>query len=199
MKTAALILAAGASTRMRQPKQLLPVDGQPLLLHTINIATQADLAVTVVLGANHQEHQELIKDSAASMVINPGWRSGMGSSLKAGLSHLLAHRPGMDAVIMLVCDQPNITADHLQTLVQKHLAGKSPIVASWYANTAGVPALFDKTMFPELLQLDDSQGAQKILHKHAYVLSVIDFPGGAIDLDTPEDYENFLKTKKPSP
>jgi len=199
MTTAAIILAAGASTRMGQSKQLLPVNGRPLLLHTIDIVSQAGLApVMIVLGANHKEHGGLIKNSAVDMVVNPQWQSGMGSSLKTGLSHLLKHTPSVDTVVMLVCDQPNITAEHLQALVQKHLISKSPIVASWYANTAGVPALFDKTMFAELLLLDDSQGAQKILRQHAYILSVVDFPDGAIDLDTREDYEKFIQTKKPS-
>ena len=200
MNIAAIILAAGASTRMGQSKQLLAVNGRPLLLHTLDVISQTDLnPVVTVLGANHQAHQELVKDSNAGIVINSNWQSGMGSSLKTGLNHLLTQAPSTDAVIMLVCDQPGITPDHLQALAQKYRAGKSPIVASWYANTAGVPALFDKTMFPELLRLDDSQGAQKIIQKHAYILSVVDFPGGAIDLDTPEEYDQYIKTKKPSP
>lgn len=199
MTTAAIILAAGASARMGRSKQLLPVNGRPLLLHTIDVVSQTTLApAVVVLGANHQEHQELIKDSNPDIAINPHWQSGMGGSLKAGLNHLLTQAPSTDAVVMLVCDQPDITADHLQALIQKYQSGKSPIVASWYANTAGVPALFDKTMFAELLRLEDSQGAQKIIRQHTYILSVVDFPGGAIDLDTPEDYEHFIKTKKPS-
>jgi len=185
---------------MGQSKQLLPVNDRPLLLHTLDVVKQASLTpIITVLGANHQEHQQLINDSNISTVINPNWSTGMGSSLKAGLNHLLTHVPATDTVIMLVCDQPAITADHLHALTQKYHISKSPIVASWYANTAGVPALFDKTMFAELLKLDDAQGAQKIIRQHAYVLSVVDFPAGAIDLDTPDDYENFIKTKKPSP
>lgn len=199
MTTAAIILAAGASSRMGRSKQLLLVNGRPLLLHTMDVVSEAALApAVVVLGAHHQEHQELIRDSNIATAINPHWENGMGGSLKAGLNHLLAHTQSIDAVIMLVCDQPEITADHLQALIQKYHVSKSPIVASWYANTAGVPALFDKTMFAELLRLDDSQGAQKIIRQHAYILAVVDFPDGAIDLDTPEDYEQFVKTKKPS-
>jgi len=200
MITAAIILAAGASTRMGQSKQLLPVNGRPLLLHTLEVAVQARLTPTViVLGANHQEHQDFIKNSSISIVVNPQWQTGMGSSLKAGLNHLLAHAPSIDAAIMLVCDQPEITANHLQALIDEHQAGKNPIVASSYAGTAGVPALFDKTMFQELLGLDNSQGAQKIIRQHTDRLSTVSFPGAAIDLDTPEDYERFIKTKRPSP
>lgn len=198
MNITAIILAAGASTRMGKSKQLLPVNGQPLLIHTVQTARQADVKnVVVVLGANHEEHEASLKGLAVDIVINPNWQRGMGSSLKAATNHVLAEHPAVDAVVMLVCDQPGITPAHLNTLIRQHKKSLSPVVASYYADTAGVPALFHKSTFQELLNLDDRQGAQKIIRQQAN-LSVVNFPAGAIDLDTPEDYEHFIKTKKPS-
>jgi molybdenum cofactor cytidylyltransferase len=199
MNVAAIILAAGASTRMGRSKQLLPVNGRPLLLHTLDVAEQAGLMpVVTVLGAHHQEHQHIINTSKNLIAINPQWQSGMGSSLKVGLNHALSLSPSTDAAIMLVCDQPELTVSHLHALVDQYQRSGRAIVASYYADTTGVPALFDKTMFPELLGLDDTQGAQKLVRQYPGKLAVVNFPGGAIDLDTPEDYDRFITTKKPS-
>jgi molybdenum cofactor cytidylyltransferase len=200
MTIAAIILAAGASTRMGQPKQLLPINGRPLLIHTLEVVEQASLEpIIVVLGANHHEHHDLVaRHSTAAIVFNPHWQNGMGSSLKAGLNNLLKYDQVANAVMMLVCDQPGITPAHLRNLIKQYQLSNTPIVASWYSGAAGVPALFDKTLFPELLNLNDAHGAQKVIRHHTNQLTTVDFPEGVIDIDTPQDYENYVKTKKPS-
>lgn len=199
MEIAVLVLAAGASTRMGQPKQLLSIDDQPLLIHTLRTVEQAGLThCIVVLGSDHKPLQQLIHErSRAGVVLNPNWQNGMGSSLKAGLHSIVTYDPSADTVLVLVCDQPELTPDHLRNLIRQHEASGSPIVASSYAGTVGVPALFNRSVFAELLEIDDGYGAQKILRQHADSIVAVNFPGGAIDLDTPLDYENYVETKKP--
>ncbi len=187
-----ILLGAGSSSRMGQSKQLLLVEGEPLLLRSAKAALGARANyVVAVLGANEAPHRKLLKGLGLEIASNPDWPKGMGSSLKAGLRHLLAIAPGTSAVIVMVCDQPNIHAHHLKTLLDNFLKMKYPIVASRYSGIIGVPALFDKSLFPAIFKLEDDQGAKMIIKQHPELVSAVDFPGGEIDLDTPEDYKTF--------
>ena len=190
-----IILAAGSSSRMGQSKQLLEINNTPLLLRTVNIARQlkADHTV-VVLGANEKEHAAILQNSEVQTIVNKDWKNGMGSSLKTGLRYLLAVSTDIHAVIILVCDQPAVTSAYLSDIVQRYRTSKKTIVASFYSDAPGVPALFDKTIFAELLAMDDAHGAKKILLKHITSTELIQFPEGSIDLDTPEDYQNFINS-----
>lgn len=193
MNIGIIILAAGSSSRMGQSKQLLPIQGSTLLERIISIAQALQLGHTVVvLGANEKEHTSVLQNMNIQSVINHEWQKGMGSSLKTGLQHLLPLTPAIDAVIILVCDQPAVTTVYLNALVQYYKENDKPIVASFYSDAPGVPALFDKTIFPELLTMSDAHGAKKIIQKYIESAELIPFPEGAIDLDTPEDYENFI-------
>jgi molybdenum cofactor cytidylyltransferase len=127
---------------------------------------------------------------SAEVVVHPDWKNGMGSSLKAGLAYLLRHdRP--EAVMVMVCDQPRLTAQHLRELITTYRKTKKSIIASHYGGTDGVPALFDQSLFPELLLLPDEQGARKVIAARAENVVSVSFPEGAIDLDTPEDYKKY--------
>lgn len=191
-----IVLAAGASKRMGQSKQLLPVNGEPLLLKTVNAAMNSALQnIIVVLGANEKAHRALIADLKVAIVHNERWESGMGSSIKAGLKSLLTLRPSLGGVVILVCDQPLLTAYHILELIAGHLQTSKPIVASGYAGTMGVPVFFQKAYFKNLMALGDEQGAKKIIEEHPDDVAMIDFPQGAVDLDTPEDYQQFKKSR----
>ena len=191
---AIILLAAGSSSRMGQFKQLLSVDGKPLLLRSAEAALGAGASKTVVvLGANEEAHRKTISDLPLEIIYNPDWEKGMGTSLRMGVNHALTMVPEMKAVIIAVCDQPFVTSMHLKTLIQKYRATKKAIVASAYAHTVGVPAVFDQSLFQELLAIEDGQGAKKILLDQAESVLSIDFPDGAVDLDTPEDYRAFLR------
>lgn len=193
MNIGVIILAAGSSSRMGRSKQLLLIDNTPLLTRTVNIALQLHPSHTVVvLGANEKEHAAILKETRVQAVVNSEWKNGMGSSLKTGLRHLLSISPALDAAIVLVCDQPAVTAVYLSEIVQHYKANQKTIVASFYSDAPGVPALFDKTIFSELLHMDDLHGAKKIIQKHIALTELIPFSGGSIDLDTPEDYQNFI-------
>lgn len=188
-----LILAAGSSTRLGQSKQLLKIQGVPLLRKTVLTAlVTASHSVTVVLGHNFKQHKEVIQDLNISILHHREWQQGMGSSLKAGVANILKTHSDTPAIVILVCDQPFLTAEHLNVLINTHRTSGVPIVASAYASTTGVPALFDKSVFEELLKLKDDQGAKKIMEKHAGSIVEIEFASGEIDIDTPSDYARLM-------
>lgn len=192
MSVAILLLAAGGSTRMGTSKQLLDIGGVTLLMHSVQIALDCGASsVVVVLGAQAEVHQQALAGLAAEVVIHPDWKKGMGSSLKAGLTYLLRRQDKPEAVMVLVCDQPRLTTQHLRELIIMYGKTKQPIVASHYGGTDGVPALFDQSLFPELLLLPDEQGARKVIAARAENVVSVSFPEGAIDLDTPEDYKKY--------
>ena len=189
---AILLLAAGSSSRLGRSKQLVSIKGQPLLLKSINAAIESGIKnITVVLGANEQAHREVITDAGVQVVVNTAWKKGMGNSLKVGLSYLLQQTPKAEAVITMVCDQPLINSDHLTKLVSEYKSSESVIVASFYQGVAGVPVLFDRTLFSELLSMPDEAGAKKIIQQHPHLVKTVPFPGGEIDIDTEDDLKKF--------
>jgi len=191
-----IVLAAGSSSRMGQSKQLLPIHGEPLLLRSAKTALETGATnVVVVLGHQAKEHRRAIEHLPIEIIANKDWSKGMGGSLKAGLTHTLQRYPETNAILVMVCDQPDVTSKYLIKLIAAFTDSQKSIVASGYSKTAGVPALFSSKHFAEILSLDDSQGAKKILEKHHDTIEVVNFPEGAIDLDTPEDYQNFIQGK----
>lgn len=148
--------------------------------------------IIVVLGANEQEHHQVVKDARVHVVVNADWKKGMGSSLKTGLSYLLQQTPNVDAVITMVCDQPLITSDQLKKLLAGYESLRSVIVASFYQGVAGVPVLFDRILFSELLSLPDDAGAKKMLQQHPELIQMVPFPGGEVDIDTEDDLRKYL-------
>ena len=201
-KVSIILLAAGSSSRMGRPKQLLEVNGTPLLVHSVRAALDSGVkSVNVILGANEPEHRELISKLGVSVISNHYWKSGMGSSIKTGLNYVVRKNSDTEAVIIMVCDQPAINAGHLRKLVSTFKETGSPIVASSYSGTAGVPALFSRSFFSNILMLKDEQGAKKIIEQSTEQRTTVDFAEDSFDLDTGEDYQNYLthKQKKSSP
>lgn len=191
-----ILLAAGSSSRMGQSKQLLEVNGTPLLLLSVRAALESGAqSVNVILGSNELAHREIIRNQPVSVISNHYWKSGMGSSIKAGLNHIVRKYSDTEAVIIMVCDQPSINAAHLRGLMSAYKISRSPIVASAYSKTAGVPALFSRAFFSNILMLKDEQGAKKIIEQFPEQLVTVAFPEGSLDLDTGEDYQNYLKRK----
>lgn len=163
------------------------------MLKSMNAAIESGIEnIIVVLGANEQEHYQVIKDAGVQVVVNTAWKKGMGNSLKVGLSYLLQQTPKAEAVITMVCDQPLINSDQLLKLIFQYESSESTIVASFYQGVAGVPVLFDRTLFSELLSMSDETGAKKILQEHPHLVKTVPFPGGEIDIDTEDDLKKFL-------
>jgi molybdenum cofactor cytidylyltransferase len=185
---AAIILAAGSSSRLGQSKQLVQSEGVPLLLKTTLAALDAGIPnIIVVLGAHHQPHKELIAHLPVEIVLNEDWELGMGRSLKTGLLHLRQSHPQANAAMILVCDQPRLSAHHLNRMMTVYFQKPCTAVASAYDETTGVPVLFDHTFFPELLKIDDASGARTILRQMTGRIEKVDWPEGKFDVDSPDD------------
>lgn len=185
-----VILAAGDSTRLGTPKQLLPYEGKSLLRRAAETALASDCRpIMVVLGASAAQCLAELSGLPVSSVVNADWAEGMGSSLRLGLATLAAESPiPLEAVIVMLCDQPLLKAEILDALVEAYATTSSPIVAAQYGEVVGVPALFHRSLFPELLSLSGAQGAKQILRRYPDRTHTIAFSGGAIDIDTAADY-----------
>ena len=189
MPVPAIILAAGASRRLGQPKQMVRITGETLLARTVRVVREAGAdPVLVVLGANRESIAEAVDLSAVRVVVNPDWEQGIASSIHAGIESLLSREPGADAAMILVCDQPKLTADHLKLLIGRFEQAQEPsIVSSRYAGIAGIPAIFPISQFPRLLALKGDTGARFLLRNPECPMISVDFAGGEADIDTPED------------
>ena len=182
--TALSILAAGASTRLGQPKQLLPFRGRSLLRHAAETALASVCRpVVVVLGAGAEQLRGELAALPVTVTLNPAWAEGMASSIRAGLGTVTSEAHEPDSVVIMLCDQPLITAATLDQLVKVHRTENRGIVACEYEDTLGVPTLFIREYFPELAGLAGDQGACKIIVKHNNYLSRIPAPEAAFDVD----------------
>ena len=190
----AILLAAGASTRLGQPKQLLRLPafgGNTLLDHAIALARVSGAApIFVVLGAHAEEIILECELLDCILVHNEAWAEGMASSLRVGIAAVLEHAPAASGAMVVVCDQPGLSAEHLARLLDAHKEDGNRISASRYAGRTGVPAIFPPAMFPSLLALQGDQGARALLQP-GVVVQAIDFPGGELDLDSPEDLQRL--------
>ena len=191
---AIVILAAGISNRLGSPKQLLTFNGESLVKHSVNAALKTKMRpVIVVAGANNEAVKKELKGMEIEIADNENWQEGIASSIRCGLSHAQKLNDALNGIIFMVCDQPFITTKLLESLLMKQYETGLPIVASSYGNTTGVPALFHKIYFQELMELKGDSGARKLIKEHGDMVASVDFPKGIIDIDTKKDYEDLLK------
>lgn len=190
-----IILAAGASTRLGSPKQLLPYRGKSLLRHTAEAATASGCRpIVVVLGAQFERLAVEVQQLPVHIIENKRWAEGMSSSIQIGLKELQSIHPSVSAAVILLCDQPFVSASLVQQLIEVHHCTGKPIVASEYAETVGVPALFSHDLFPVLMTLQADRGARYVIQNRVQSVACVPFPLGAIDIDTPDDYEHLTGT-----
>ncbi len=196
---AIILLAAGASSRLGRPKQLLAYQGQTLLRRAAETAVTAAAGamVVVVTGARHEELLPELAGLPVRVVRCAEWERGMGASLKTGLAELTSAAPV--AMIVLLCDQPHVTPALLRQLADAHVATGQPIVASEYAGVPGVPVLFAAQMLPLLRQLPDLAGAAALLRQHPELVATVPFAAGAVDVDTEAQYAALLAEAPPTP
>ncbi|OAI03535.1 nucleotidyltransferase family protein [Methylomonas methanica] len=185
----AVILAAGASSRMGSPKQLLVWQGRPFLAHAIGSARSV-LAerIVVVLGANAEAIKAAIDLYDVSVALNPDWADGMAGSIRAGIQALPAKA---DAVLLMLCDQPLINAAHLQSLLQAWQHAPERIVVSQYAESFGVPAVFPAAYFAQLAGLTGDRGAKPLLMQFEETLVKVPLQEAELDIDTQGDYQRL--------
>ncbi len=188
-----VLLAAGSSSRFGKPKQLLPYKGKSLIKHLADTALEAIDIVVVVTGSNAQRVEAELVDLPVKLFQNKDWEQGMATSIRGGLSTLLKLAPSTDSVIFMVCDQPFVSASLLREIIAKKAETNNLIIASGYGDTLGIPALFGKSLFPDLLNLKGDAGAKKIIKENGGSVSVVSFPLGDIDIDTEEDYKTLLQ------
>ena len=187
-----MILAAGSSSRMGAPKQAIQVHGMSLLRRAVIAALEGGCSpVVVVTGAHAETSRCELNGLEVEEVFNPDWEIGMGSSIRAGISALERAAPDIKGAVILVCDQPAVTVDHVSRLVQAQLEAGAQVVASQYCGTYGVPAVFGRELFRELSLLQGASGAKHVIRKYEAEAEFIDFPDGEIDLDTYEDVIRF--------
>jgi CTP:molybdopterin cytidylyltransferase MocA len=189
MTVAAIVLAAGASRRLGQPKQLLLHAGETFLGRAIRLAIDAGgEPVFAVLGAEAERIRAAIPMHNATAVFNQRWEEGIAGSIRAGLQTLNLVEPRSTGVLILGCDQPRLTAGHLRALIETFAAQPEPtIVASEYAKVRGVPAIFPRSVFAELFALRGDQGARALLVRPPCPSIALPFDGGEIDIDEPGD------------
>jgi molybdenum cofactor cytidylyltransferase len=190
-KTGIIILAAGSSARMGEPKQLMMYKNKTLLQHVIGEAQNANLEpVICVTGYQSELIANNISGMGISIVYNEHWPEGMGSGISAGIRQLLLS--DVDSVILAVCDQPHVSSDLFEKMqALKDQSGKK-IVACSYAGTLGTPALFTKDYFNQLKSLNGNQGAKKIVNTNLSDVCPVEFEKGIIDIDTKQDYEKLI-------
>ncbi len=177
---------------MGKSKQLITIQGEPLLVRMAREALKVSNRVIVVLGARFEEHQKALAQVPVEILHHAHWDRGMGSSIKEGL--MFTTKGGdQDAILVMACDQPMLTAAHLEALMDAALSSGKDIVGSAYAGTIGIPVLFRKSVFPLLLQLGDSEGARKVILQNQALVTSVNFKGGEIDLDTPDDLAAFRR------
>lgn len=189
---AIILLAAGSSKRLGQPKQLLTYQGKSFLQNMVLAAIDSQWSpILVVLGANAESIRPTIIEKEVNIVINPDWEEGIASSIRCGITALEKINPVADAAILMVCDQPYLTAALLNDLVSSQQKTGKPIVAAEYEGVKGTPVLFHKTFFPELLLLKGDRGAGKILQQRPDLVAAVPFSLGAIDIDTMDNYKKL--------
>jgi molybdenum cofactor cytidylyltransferase len=189
VSVAAIILAAGSSERMGQLKQLLSIDGQPMVRRVTEVVCASGLAqVIVVVGAHAEKVEASLSGLPVELVHNRAWQEGLSTSLRIGIGAL---RPDTMAVLVVLADQPALTSNLLQQLVERYRATRAPVVAPFYRGQRGNPVLFDRSLFPELQAVQGDRGARRVVQRYGEQMERVacDHPAVVQDVDTPGDYQ----------
>lgn len=192
-KTAIVILAAGNSSRLGRPKQLLKFRESTLLQNTISEALKVENTfLIVVTGSGNNEIEKELNFPDVTFSFNADWESGMSSSIVKGIQEVLDVNSDCEKCILTVCDQPFVNAEIFENLIRKAKEKQKGIAASAYSETLGTPVLFDKKYFQELLELKGQEGAKKLIKKYMDDVVSVPFEKGNIDIDTEADYNTLI-------
>lgn len=177
---------------MGQPKQLLPIEGLPLLVRSVQAALSSPAwPIVVVLGHAAETIRPWLSRLPVQIGLNPEWGQGIGSSIAVGIEILDRFSSALDGALIALGDQPHLSSSAIHAL-NSALTGRQGISAARYLGVVGAPVIFGRAYFQELLTLPPSAGAQRVLQAHAEAVQPVDLPEFAVDLDTPEDYQKFL-------
>jgi molybdenum cofactor cytidylyltransferase len=191
-KTAILILAAGQSKRMGQPKQLLPYKNSTLLLEKIKqFQSIENVQVFVVLGAYFKDIFPLLRELPVKVVMNAKWQEGMGSSLSKGIE-LIQKKEIFDRVLITLSDLPLMESSHYEELIELSKSSGKRIIQTEYEDTSGVPVVFDKSLFASLSKLKNEEGAKPLIEKYKKEVLKLRSKTPFFDVDTSEAYQKLL-------
>ncbi|MDQ3044321.1 MAG: nucleotidyltransferase family protein [Chloroflexota bacterium] len=191
-RIAAVILAAGGSSRLGRPKQLLPLAGAPILTHVLRNAANSSLdEIVLVLGDQSDVIGDAVGDWGQRTVVNADVAEGQSTSLRAGLKAL---PPDVDAVLFLLGDQPTVRATVIDAVIAARRSG-APIAMARYGDELRHPVLFGRELFPELFAVRGDSGARMVLAVHAeriVPVSIYEI-AAPLDVDTEADYQALLQ------
>jgi molybdenum cofactor cytidylyltransferase len=190
-KVAAVVLAAGASTRMGRNKLLLEVGGESLVRRAVRAAIAAGVdEVVVVLGHEEDRVRAELAGLACVPVVNPDHAEGAGTSVRTGVRRAA----GADALMVVLADMPFVTGEMIRTLVQRYRATNAPLVVSHYGDVQAPPTLYDRALFDELLAVPGERCAKQVVKRHQAEAEVVPWPASALrDIDVPGDYEDVQR------
>lgn len=187
-----LLLAAGSSARMGQPKQLLPWGDTTLIEHQVKTLMKTGNPVNLILGFDSDLIIPIIENYMVSYFVNADWESGMGSSVSFGISQIIRQYPKADGALICLLDQPLITSEYLVKMIGDFPPGRRKILASHSSSGwTGVPVIFDKYYFKELAELKNDEGAKKIIQQQEKNLITEECDDITDDMDTPESYQKL--------
>ena len=191
-----VLLAAGSSSRLGSPKQLLVLEGLTLIKKAALIALEVTSNVIIVTGAYSEKIEAELQGLPVTIAKNEAFKEGIASSIREGLKTLVEKYREMEGVVFMVSDQPYLTTDIINQLINAANKSEKGIVASSYGNSLGIPALFKKTYLRELQELKGDMGAKKLIMEHMADVDAIPFPEGDIDIDTKEEWTKITARSK---
>lgn len=187
----AIILAAGGSSRMGAVKQLVEVDGAPLVVRAADAALAAGAhPVVVVLGANAPIIRAALAGRPIVEALNPGWSAGLSSSIRVGIEAALAEEPRLEAVLLAAVDQPALSSAIIAQLAGLHRSTGRTACAR-YNGRNGSPAVFGRAHFAGLRALGGDRGARDMLNGEPGSIASVEIPSLGIDIDTPADLRSW--------
>ena len=191
-----VVLAAGSSSRLGQPKQLIKYKGKPLLQNILDHSQVLSFTSKVlILGAHAEEIKKNINTGEFRVIINEQWEEGIASSILKGVRSSLEINPNLENILFLLSDQPFVTSALIKELLDTHKKEGKTITGCRYDKTVGVPVIFNKNMFRELCHLNGDRGAKVLIRKYPDKVAAVSFDLGSVDIDEPEDYRKLLKLK----
>lgn len=187
-RVAAVILAAGTSARLGQPKQLLPLEGRPLLQHVVDTAHRGGVdEIVLVLGHAAEEIREALSlPPNARTLVNAHFAEGQSTSLRAGIGAL---DPGVEAALVLLGDQPGVSPAAVRAVIAASRAGSAPIVRARYSGHPGHPVLFAREIWREVCESTADRGARGLIASRPDLVTFVDLKDEPPpDVDTWDDY-----------
>lgn len=190
---ATILLAAGDASRYGGPKLLLKIDGVPMVRRAALAAVEAGTRVVVVTGAHRVEVEACLRGLDLVCTFNGSWREGMGGTIAHGVGHVRRAMPAASACLVMLADQPSITAADFERFVAAVDAAPQRILAARYGDIVGAPCLFPSRYFEELAGLSGDGGARVVIRRHADCIDEMPVPHAALDIDTPDDYLRYVR------